>query len=95
METITYYTHNLPLMNKKKVIQEIRIQGIEKLIVHVKWTRYLVFAMQDCTGRVVEILKDGDNYKLRDNEDPDHQWSFPKEELVCDFIEKVLRRLIR
>lgn len=88
---ITYHTPYLSLKTRKRVIEEIGAQGIENLMEHVKWTDYLAFAVQDFSGRVVEIYKTGKTYMFRDNDDPKHNWKFPEEMYICDFIEKVLR----
>lgn len=66
---ITLKTGHLHLMTKEKVAEEIRAQGVEKILDHIKWSSYICCCFQEKTGRVVEFFKHGKDYKSRDTED--------------------------
>lgn len=93
ISTLTCYTKDLPLMNKGAVKSEIAAQGIDKLIFHLTYVDYFVFAVNSNDGRIIEIQKKSGTYYLRDNFDGTHSWQLPSEGYTCDLIRKYLNNI--
>ncbi len=91
--TLTYYTKEVPLMNKGLVREEIKAQGVDNLIFHLTYADYFVFAVSIDDGRVIEVQKKDGNYCLRDNFDKTHNWQMPSEGEICNLIRKYLNNI--
>jgi hypothetical protein len=72
-------------LSKEEIQKEIKGQGLDKLLDHIMWSGYMVFARQRADGEIKEINRTKDGYIHRKG---NSEWELLEPGLVRKKIEK-------